>query len=166
MVHRSAESVQRVGMAVTMLARSSGRGSRLATGLALALGLLWSGLAAGGDLSEISAADDASRPFVVKIHADWCGTCTRLNPVIDALEERVGSAARVVVLDVTDREAIERSAAEADRLRIRTFFEVHKSKTGTVGVLHGATRRPVRILRGEMDVAEYEAALVEAAEAS
>lgn len=158
MVYRSVESAQR--------ARSSGRRLPVAPGLALVLGLLWSGLAAGGDLSEISAADDASRPFVVKIHADWCGTCTRLDPVIDALEERVGSGARIVVLDVTDREAIERSATEADRLRIRAFFEAHKSKTGTVGVLHGATRRPVRILRGEMDVAEYEAALVEAAETS
>ncbi len=166
MVHRSAELVQRVGMAVAISVRSPGRGSRLAPGLALALGLLLSGLAAGGDLSEISAAADASRPFVVKIHADWCGTCTRLDPVIDALEEKVGRSARIVVLDVTDREAIERSETEADRLHIRTFFEIHKSKTGTVGVLHGATRKPVRILRGEMDVAEYEAALVEAAEAS
>ena len=117
---------------------------------------------AAGDHHQISAADDASKPFVVKIHADWCGTCRRLEATLEALRERTGDDVRIVVLDVTDRESLALATAEADRLRIRAFFDAYKSKTGTVGILDGVTRKPVSVLKGEMDVAEYEAALATA----
>jgi thiol-disulfide isomerase/thioredoxin len=117
---------------------------------------------AAGDHHQISAADDASKPFVVKIHADWCGTCQRLEATIEALRERTGDDVRIVVLDVTDRESLARATAEADRLRIRAFFDAYKSKTGTVGILDGVTREPVSVLKGETDVAKYEAALATA----
>jgi len=117
---------------------------------------------AAGDHHQISAADDASKPFVVKIHADWCGTCSRLEATLEALRERTGDDVRIVVLDVTDRESLARATAEADRLRIRAFFDAYKSKTGTVGILDGVTRKPVSVLMGETDVAKYEAALAAA----
>jgi thiol-disulfide isomerase/thioredoxin len=134
----------------------------LAYGLAA---LVAFGVASGaaGNHHQVSAAADASKPFVVKIHADWCGTCTKLNPTIEALQTKVGDNVRIVVLDVTDRESVKRSTAEADRLGIRAFFDANKSKTGTVGVLDGATREPVVVLKGETDVAKYEAALAKAA---
>lgn len=108
-----------------------------------------------------SAGEDASQPMIVEIHADWCGTCTKLKPTIEALQERVGGEARIVVLDVTDRAAVEASAAEADRLGIRGFFDAHKGATGTVGVL-AADGTPVRVMKGELDTEEYVAALEEA----
>jgi thiol-disulfide isomerase/thioredoxin len=117
---------------------------------------------AAGDHHQISAADDASKPFVVKIHADWCGTCRRLEATLEALRERTGDDVRIVVLDVTDRESLALATAEADRLRIRAFFDAYKSKTGTVGILDGVTREPVSVLKGETDVAKYEAALATA----
>jgi thiol-disulfide isomerase/thioredoxin len=134
---------------------------RLAYGLAV---LVAFGVATGaaGDPHQVSAADDASKPFVVKIHADWCGTCQKLNATLEDLRQRTGDDARIVVLDVTDRESLARATAEADRLRIRTFFDAYKSKTGTVGILDGVTREPVSILKGETDVAKYEAALATA----
>ena len=52
---------------------------------------------AAGDHHQISAADDASKPFVVKIHADWCGTCRRLEATLEALRERTGDDVRIVV---------------------------------------------------------------------
>ena len=98
----------------------------------------------------------------MKIHADWCGTCTRLDGPLDALQKKEGDNARYVLLDVTDREAVTASLAEADRLGIRTFFDEYKGRTGTVGVLDGSTRKPVSVLKGEMDVVVYEEALAEA----
>ena len=53
------------------------------------------------------------------------------------------------MFDVTDRGAIERSRAEAQRLGLEAFFDAHKSKTGTVAVLNGATREPVSVMKGE-----------------
>jgi thiol-disulfide isomerase/thioredoxin len=114
---------------------------------------------ARGEAAEVSAAEDAARPFVVKIHADWCGTCQALEPTLENVQKSVGSRARFVVLDVTDKDAVAVSTAEADRLGMRGFFDAYKSKTGTVGVLDGATREPVRVMKGELDAAAYEAAI-------
>jgi thiol-disulfide isomerase/thioredoxin len=138
-------------------------GRRFALGLAVLAGLCLAGASAQAGVSRVSAEEDASRPFVVKIHADWCGTCTRLEPTLDALEKEVGDGARIVVLDVTDKQTLAGATAEADRLGIREFFETYKSKTGTVGVLDGASREPVRVMKGELDVAEYQRALAKAA---
>ena len=129
---------------------------RLALGLATVLALLVAALTAQGEV--------ATTPMVVKIHADWCGTCTRLEPTFEALEQEVGSGARIVVLDVTDKEAVARSAAEAERLGIQGFFDSYKGKTGTVGVLT-ADGKPVSVMKGELDVSKYVAALEKAREA-
>jgi thiol-disulfide isomerase/thioredoxin len=113
-------------------------------------------------VAEESEAPSADTPFIVKIHAEWCGTCTRMNPTFDELDAKLDGKARIVVLDVTDQDAVARSAQEADRLGLRTFFERYKSKTGTVGVLDGTTREPVTILKGETDTAPYVAAVAAA----
>ena len=144
--------------------RSRSRGLLVAIGALLALAIsasspVWAG-------SEVSASQDSSKPFVVKIHADWCGTCTRLNGPLEALHQQVGDGARIVVLDVTDRKAVAASTAEADRLGIRGFFDQYKGRTGTVGVLDGSTRETVAVLKGEMDVAVYEKAIATASAGS
>jgi len=109
-----------------------------------------------------SHAEEPATPMIVKIHADWCGTCSALETTFEALEPQVGGDARIVILDVTDREAVARSQAEADRLGIRAFFDAYKSKTGTVGVLD-ANGTAVTVMKGEMDPAKYVAAVKKAA---
>ena len=98
------------------------------------------------------------RPMVVRIHADWCGTCAKLAPIFEALERDLGNAARIVTLDVTDRAAFEQSREAADRLGIRGFFDANRSKTGTVAVFD-ARAEPVAVMRGELDPARYLEAL-------
>ena len=90
--------------------------------LAAVFGLVFAtALAQAGD-TQVSASEDASRPFVVKIHADWCGTCRRLEGPLESLQDREGANARYVVLDVTDRDVAAASLAEAERLGIRAFY--------------------------------------------
>jgi len=125
---------------------------------ALAMAVLLASVAA-----PAAAEDPANSPLLVKIHADWCGTCTRLNPTWDALQAKYGDSVQLVVLDVTDKEALVRSTAEADRLGIREFFDDYKSKTGTIGVLNGSNGEVVRVLKGETDATAYEAPLAHAA---
>jgi len=136
---------------------------RFAPRLALAVLAVFA-IAASAQAGEISAADDASVPFIVKIHADWCGTCTRMDATFEELETALGSQARIVVLDVTDREAVARSREEANRLGIGEFFEGNLSKTGTAAVLHGATREPVKVMKGETEVSIYTTAVALAQE--
>ena len=129
---------------------------RLAPALVLSLALLGLGTQAG--------AEEDAKPMVVKIHADWCGTCQRLESTFEALAPKLEGEATIVVLDVTDRDAVARSAAEADRLGIRAFFDRYKGRTGTVGILD-AGGNPVAVLKGEMDPDRYVAAVRKAKEA-
>jgi thiol-disulfide isomerase/thioredoxin len=112
--------------------------------------------------AETPAAADTTRPFVIKMHANWCGTCTALEPVWEELEREFGAHARFVRFDVTDRAALARSQREAERLGLAEFLAEHKSQTGTISVLDGATREPVAVMQGEADVSKYRAAIARA----
>lgn len=140
--------------------------SRMRAVLALCVVVALAGSAGAGSGAAVSAAADASKPFLVKIHADWCGTCTRMNPTFEALEEKVGSESRIVVLDVTDKTTTAAARAEAERLGVVGFFEEYKSKTGSVGVLRGDDREVVQVIRGATDPARYVTALEQARSSS
>jgi thiol-disulfide isomerase/thioredoxin len=142
-----------------MKTSNSHRGG-LIVGLAILVAIGFAVGPAGADHHEKSTMAHG-KPMVVKIHADWCGTCTRLETTFEQLEKQIGSEARIVVLDVTDKAAVARSAAEADKLGIRDFFDSYKSKTGTVGVID-ASGKTVTVLKGEMDPSKYVAAVEKA----
>lgn len=129
---------------------------RIAPALTAALAVLLLGPAALGGHHEAGEATD--RPYLVKVHADWCGTCTRLGPVWERLEAAYGKRAQLVVFDVTDRDAVARSREAAERLGLVEFFDDHKSRTGTVAVL-GGDRKPVAVFKGETDFDRYAVAL-------
>ncbi len=82
-----------------------------------------------------------------------------LNPTWDRIESEFGSRAQLAVLDVTDRESVESARAEAKRLGIESFFDAHKSRTGVIAVIDGATHEPIAVLKGELDFSKYEAAM-------
>src|SRR5262245_41015859 len=127
-------------------------------------------LAAGGTLVALVAlvvgaldgatatAEGVGRPMIVKIHADWCGTCAKLKQTFEMLEREVGGQASIVVLDVTDRTTFEKAREQADRLGIRDFFDANGSKTATVAVFD-ARGAVVAVMRGELDPAPYIEAL-------
>jgi len=123
----------------------------LALILVAALGVALShGIAA----AEPEAAEPAAQPIIAEISADWCGTCTKLKPTIEALREKYGDRVQVVVLDVTDQGTLEKAGAEAERLGIRSFFDRNRRTTGSVGVI--VAGETLRVFRGEVDAARYE----------
>ncbi len=126
----------------------------LALAVVLALGL-------ANDAARAGEAEKA-KPYVVMVHADWCGTCTLLEPTWQRIEAELGDQAVVMVFDVTDKDGVEQSRADAERLGLVAFFDQYRSSTGTIGVLDGETGEPVRILKGERDFSKYEAAVIEA----
>lgn len=129
-------------------------GLALASALVLALPVL------AGDMK---AATEGA-PIVVKIHADWCGTCRKLNPTWEELQTKYGDSVRFVILDVTDKSDVENSLAEADKLGIREVFDQYKSKTGTIAVVNGKTLEVVEVMKGQTDVAKYAPAIERASE--
>ncbi len=57
----------------------------------------------------------ADIPVLVDFHADWCRTCTRLDPVLDDLAEDWGDRMRIVKLDV------EANPHTADRYDVKSI---------------------------------------------
>ncbi len=115
------------------------------------------GFAAALTLSAVALAEQNETPkaTLVKIHADWCGTCTMLNATWDALRKEHAGKVRFVILDVTNQKTLERSRAEAERLGLGDLFERYKASTGTVAIVDSASGRTVRVMKGELDASKY-----------
>ena len=107
-----------------------------------------------------------SGPYVVKIYAEWCGTCEAIAPTWEQLGAEVGDGATLVTLDVTDRAAAEASRAKAEELGITDFFLEYRRQTGTVAVIDCETLEPVSILRAERNLSKYREAIAKASPAS
>lgn len=131
----------------------------LMTPLATAIALL---SMTAAPAAAVGAEPDAASPFVVEIHADWCGTCVFLASTWARIERDLDDRARIVRFDVTDRARLERSRSEAQRLGLGDFFEAHKGSTGMIAVLDGTTREPLAIHKGEADFGIYREAVDQA----
>lgn len=137
-----------------------GRAARRLRVRLLAAALLWAGLALPG-WGRAAAPDpshEPARPYIVKVHADWCGTCAMLEPTWRRIESEYRDRARLVVFDVTDRKRLAASRATAEVLGLEAFFDEYKSQTGTIAVLT-AQKQTVAVLRGELDLAAYREAV-------
>lgn len=119
--------------------------------------------------SPVAHAEDEAptklknRPYVVMIHADWCGTCKAVAPVWKQIQADLADETTVVTLDVTDRPAYTASREAARRLGIAEFFNAYRAKTGTIAVLACETHEPVAVLSGERNFEAYRAAVTKAA---
>ncbi len=117
-------------------------------------------------MSESPPRECEEKVYVVKIHADWCGSCRATESVWERVRKELGNRATVVKLDVSDRVEYEKSIAEARRLGIEEFFQEYRGKTGVVAILDCRTREPVAVLNGERNFDEYVKAVTKAGRAS
>lgn len=109
----------------------------------------------------IAAADaaKAGKPYVVKMHAQWCPVCMVTKGVWSQIEQTYGTRVNLLVLDFTNDANTEASRAEAARLGLEKFFDEYSAATGTIVVLDGRTREVVASIKGSRDFADYRAAI-------
>ncbi len=90
--------------------------------------------------------DDDPALYVVKVHADWCGACTALIPVLE--EVRTSLADKPVLfleMDVTDAKRTSQSRLLAAALGIEEPFKAN-NRTGLVLVIDPEKKAVVETL--------------------
>jgi len=87
-----------------------------------------------------SEATDPSRPFVVKLHAQWCPKCMVTRDVWADVERAYAGRVNLLVLDFTDDDRTMASRVEAQRLGLGSIFDEYEGVTGAVLVIDGPTR--------------------------
>ncbi len=105
-------------------------------------------LTAGPGHAGTVAVDGQGDPalYVVKVHADWCGTCTALVPVLE--EVRTSLADKPVLfleLDVTDAKRTAQSRLLAAALGIEEHFKAN-NRTGLILLIDPARKAVVETL--------------------
>ena len=108
----------------------------------------------------ISAADaaDPGRPFVVKLHSQWCHLCLITTRCGQQIEKEYAGRVNFLVLDFTDDQTTDASKAAAERVGLGRVFE-ESGSTGVVLVVDGRTKDVTASIAGSRNVAEYRAAI-------
>jgi thiol-disulfide isomerase/thioredoxin len=109
----------------------------------------------------ISTAEAASstKPYVVKLHAQWCPVCMTTKTVWAQIDATYSARANLVAFDFTNEATSAASKAEATRLGLDKVFEENAGWTGTVLVIDGRTREVTAAIHGSQDFAEYRTAI-------
>lgn len=111
-------------------------------------------------LPSIPAAEAANgKPYVVKLHAQWCPICMLTKGVWSEIEQSYQGRAHLLVLDFTDDATTAASRAEAARLDLSAFFDEFEGSTGPIAVLDGRTHEVQSVISGSRDFADYRAAI-------
>lgn len=109
-------------------------------------------------LSPVEAAT-TGKPYVVKLHAQWCALCMITKDVWAQIDKTYAQRVNLVVLDFTTDADAEASRAEATRLGLTKFFDEYGGVTGTIVVLDGRTKQVTASINGSRDFAEYRTAI-------
>jgi thiol-disulfide isomerase/thioredoxin len=99
------------------------------------------------------------KPYVVKLHAQWCPVCMITKDVWSQIEKAYAQRVNLVVLDFTTDADADASRAEATRLGLTKFFEEYGGATGTIVVLDGRTKEVAASINGSRDFADYRTAI-------
>jgi len=114
----------------------------------------------------VLAADPArtAKPYVVKLHAQWCPLCMITKDVWREIETTYAGRVNLVVLDFTNDANTSVSRAEAKRLGLEQLFSNYEGATGVVVVLDAQTGDVLASIKGSRDFGEYRAAIDSALE--
>lgn len=106
------------------------------TGYALYLG---NGAPAASPISSVESA--SGKPFVVKIHAQWCPVCLVTKDVWSEIAEFYAARVNLVVLDFTNEATTAASWAEVRRLGFGESFDEYSGASGYILVLDAGIAR-------------------------
>lgn len=126
----------------------------------VAIGVLMYFVNAAPVVPAISASEAANpaRPFVVKLHAQWCHLCLITTSAWSQIEKEYAGRVNFLVLDFTDDKTTDASKVAAERVGLGRVFE-QSGSTGVVLVVDGRTKDVTASIAGSRNIEEYRAAI-------
>ncbi len=104
---------------------------------------------------ENSVNNSSNDILLVKYHADWCGSCKTLAPILTELNAKLsGKNVKYVELDFTDEMTTSAAKAEATKLGIASFLTEGKQKTGYVAIIDANSKKEMGRLTKTQSVSE------------
>lgn len=86
------------------------------------------------------AGEVSPKLYAVTFHADWCGSCKTLAPIMDDVREEANSQDILfVTLDLTDADMIHQSKLKASALGLWPVLKANGSKTGSVALIQAGS---------------------------
>jgi thiol-disulfide isomerase/thioredoxin len=103
-------------------------------------------------------ASNPTKPFVVKVHAQWCAVCMLTTSVWTRIEGEYAGRVNFLVMDFTDDRTTETSGVEAERVGLGRVFE-ETGATGVVLIVNGRTKEIMATIAGSRDFEDYRVAI-------
>lgn len=108
----------------------------------------------------VSAAEasNPTKPFVVKVHAQWCAVCMLTTSMWTRIEDEYEGRVNFLVMDFTDDRTTDVSRAESERVGLGRVFE-ETGSTGVVLIVNGRTKEVMATIAGSRNFEDYRAAI-------
>ena len=152
-------------MSMEKLSLYSHRRALVALFAVAAIGL--SGLAvAEADAEKESPKPKTSSPelIVLKFHADWCGSCRTMGPIVEDLQNKMdGDPVLFLTLDLTNRSTRMQAEYLVDSLGLSDAWVGHGGgkATGFLLAVDAETHQPVGVFKKNHTMKQMAAALSE-----
>jgi hypothetical protein len=108
-------------------------------------------------ISEVQAA--AGRPYIIKLHAQWCPICMVTKGVWSQIERAYADKANLIVWDFTDEKTTAASRTDAARLGLGDAFEEYQGATGLMIVVDSRSGKVAGEVGGVESFATYRSAI-------
>ena len=85
--------------------------------------------------ASFSELTNSPQPTLVDFHAEWCGPCHMMKPILEQLKKEMGDSVRIIKIDIDKNPAI------ADQFNVRSVPTLALFKNGQVRWIQAGVRQ-------------------------
>jgi thioredoxin 1 len=86
-------------------------------------------------MASFSDLTKSEKPTLVDFHAEWCGPCHMMKPILEKLKEEMGDGIRIIKID------IDKNPALANQFNVRSVPTLAVFKSGQMKWMQAGVRQ-------------------------